>query len=100
MSDTNGTGLPVGVIGVGSMGQHHARIYNELPQAELVGVFDADDERAAEIADKHGTEAMGMHELLNAVSAVSIAVPTHLHFDIAQQCFGHGVAPLIEKPVA
>jgi Predicted dehydrogenases and related proteins len=82
------------------MGQHHARIYNELPQAKLVGVFDADDERAEEIADKYETEAMGMHELLDAVSAVSIAVPTHLHFDIAQQCFGHGVAPLIEKPVA
>lgn len=99
MPSTNGTGLNVGVIGVGSMGQHHARIYDELPAAELVGVFDADDERAATIAEKHETTPMGIDELLASVSAVSIAVPTQFHFDIAKQCLEHGVAPLIEKPV-
>jgi predicted dehydrogenase len=91
--------MPVGVIGVGSMGQHHARIYDELPGAELVGIFDADDERAREIAKKHDTDPMSMEELLPAVSAVSIAVPTQFHFDIAKQCLRHSVAPLIEKPV-
>ena len=99
MPNTNGTGLQVGVIGVGSMGQHHARIYDELPAAELVGVFDADTERAAEIADKHDAAAMEMDELLASVSAVSIAVPTQFHFDIAKRCLENGVAPLIEKPV-
>ena len=99
MPSTNGTGLKVGVIGVGSMGQHHARIYDNLPGAELVGVFDADSERAEEIAAKHDTVAMGMDELLAATTAVSVAVPTRFHFDIAKQCFEQGVSPLIEKPV-
>lgn len=99
MNNTNGTGLAVGVIGVGSMGQHHARIYDQLPAADLVGVFDVDDEQAASIAEKHDARAMAMDELLEAVSAVSIAVPTQFHFDIATQCLEMGVVPLIEKPV-
>lgn len=99
MPSTNGTGLKVGVIGVGSMGQHHARIYNQLAAAELVGVFDADTERAEEIAKKHETVAMGLDELLAATTAVSVAVPTQFHFEIATQCFDHGVSPLIEKPI-
>jgi len=99
MLSTNGTGLKVGVIGVGSMGQHHARIYDQLPAAELVGVFDADTDRAEEIADKHGTVAMEMGELLANTTAVSIAVPTQFHLEIAERCFEHGVSPLIEKPV-
>jgi predicted dehydrogenase len=99
MSNTNGAGLKVGVIGVGSMGQHHARIYDQLPVADLVGVYDADDEQTAEIAAKHNTKPMEMDELLDSVAAVSIAVPTRFHFDIAKQCLEEGVAPLIEKPV-
>jgi predicted dehydrogenase len=99
MYKTNGTGLSVGVIGVGSMGQHHARIYDELPTAELVGVFDADPEQAEEIADKHDTVAMELDELLEETAAVSVAVPTQFHFDIATQCFDHDTSMLIEKPV-
>jgi len=99
MPNTNGTCLNVGVVGVGSMGQHHVRIYDELPTAELVGVFDADSECAEEIANKHDTVAMELNELLEATTAVSVAVPTQFHFDIATQCFEHGVSPLIEKPV-
>jgi len=48
------TPVDVGVVGVGSMGQHHARAYSELSNANLVGVFDTDSDRAAEIAAKHG----------------------------------------------
>lgn len=99
MPSSNGTGLKVGVIGVGSMGQHHARIYNQLPVAELVGVFDADTDRAETIAEKHDTAAMELDELLAATTAVSVAVPTQFHFDIVTQCFEHGVSPLVEKPV-
>ena len=96
---TNGTSLQVGVIGVGSMGQHHARIYDQLPAAELVGVFDADGDRAREVANKYNVAPMELSELLDATSAVSIAVPTQFHFDIATQCLDQDVAPLIEKPV-
>lgn len=87
-----------GVIGVGSMGQHHARVYNELPGTTLVGVSDTDPERAAEIATEHGTTAMSRPELLAAVDVVSIAVPTRFHADIVQECIDAGVDVLVEKP--
>ena len=46
--------LEVGVVGVGSLGQHHARLYADIPSADLVGVFDTDAARSAEIAGKYG----------------------------------------------
>ena len=91
--------LDVGVIGVGSMGQHHARVYDELPGANLVGVYDVDDERAAEIAYKHSTEAMEVDPLLESVDAVSIVVPTQYHYELTTQCLDADVATFVEKPV-
>jgi predicted dehydrogenase len=88
----------VGVLGVGTMGQHHARIYRELPGAELVGVSDVDAERAAAIADEYGTAAMERDDLLSAVDAVSIAVPTPYHYDLALAAIERGVHVLVEKP--
>jgi predicted dehydrogenase len=93
------TRLDVGVIGVGSMGQHHARVYSELSNANLVGIFDTDSDRAAKIAAKHGADALELDELLKNVAAVSVVVPTEYHLTIAEQCLTAGVAPLIEKPV-
>lgn len=88
----------VGVIGVGSMGQNHARVYTELSTVELVGVADIDTDRAREIATRHGTRAMKKDELVAAADAVSIAVPTAHHYDIAHECIEAGVAVLVEKP--
>ncbi|HET7324686.1 MAG TPA: Gfo/Idh/MocA family oxidoreductase [Halococcus sp.] len=88
----------VGVIGVGSMGQNHARVYSELPNVELVGVFDVDAERANDIAVRYDTQAMGKSALIEAADAVSIAVPTAHHADIARACIEAGVNALIEKP--
>lgn len=90
--------LTAGVIGVGSMGQHHARIYNELPEATLVGVYDVDTEQATQIAEKNGTEALALDELLASVEVVSIAVPTAFHYEMATKAIDHGVHVLIEKP--
>ncbi|SEM02331.1 Gfo/Idh/MocA family protein [Haloferax larsenii] len=95
----NNNPIDVGVIGVGSMGQHHARVYSELPGANLVGVTDVDDDQAQTIARKHGTTAFEMDALLEHVDAVSIVVPTQFHLGTAEQCLTAGVAPLIEKPV-
>ncbi|TKR25452.1 Gfo/Idh/MocA family protein [Natronomonas salsuginis] len=89
----------VGVIGVGTMGQHHTRVYNELPTAELVGVADADAERAAEIAAEYSTRSFAVDELIDRVDAVTIAVPTKFHYDLARQCIDAGVDLLIEKPI-
>lgn len=97
-------GIDVAVIGVGRMGRHHARIYNELPHTRLVAVVDADDERGAEIADQHGCAACtSIEQLLRehpTVRAVSIAVPTHAHLETARALLPHGIACLIEKPLA
>lgn len=91
--------IPVGVIGVGSMGRHHARVYEELPGAELVGVHDADAATAREIADTYAVEVLSRDELLAAVEAVSVAVPTPYHLETARACVEAEVAALIEKPV-
>ena len=72
--------IPVAVVGTGHMGRHHARIYHELPDSELVGVVDVDAERAAEMAAKFNTQAYpSIEPLLGKVEAVTIAVPTVAH---------------------
>ncbi|MWV40034.1 Gfo/Idh/MocA family oxidoreductase [Natrialba sp. INN-245] len=91
--------IDVGVIGVGSMGQHHARVYDELPGANLVGVSDVDVEQAQEVAAKHDTEVMARDELLRVVDAVSVVVPTQYHYDLVTTCLDANVATFVEKPV-
>jgi predicted dehydrogenase len=91
-------GVGVGVVGVGAMGQNHARVYSELPGAHLVGLADADAERAAEVAAEMGTTAYTTPELLDRVDAVSVSVPTSYHADVAEECIDAGVHALVEKP--
>jgi predicted dehydrogenase len=90
--------IDAAVIGVGSMGRHHARVYSELPDVNLVGVYDVDDEAAREVAADNGTRTLALDELLAAADVASIAVPTPYHADIADQCIDHGVDVLVEKP--
>src|SRR5882672_5158638 len=93
--------LRVAVIGVGHLGKHHARILSSLPGVELVAVVDTNRERAAEIAAANGTRAVfDYRELLGKVDAVTIAVPTELHRDVALPFLKAGVAALVEKPMA
>ena len=93
--------IRVGVIGVGSLGQHHARIYSELEQAELVGVCDASADRAAEIAAKFKTRAFtSPDELAAHIEAASVVVPTDLHHAVAGRLMERGLHLLIEKPIA
>lgn len=90
--------LPVGVIGVGSMGAHHARIYAELPGVELVGVADNAWDRAKEVAEKYGTRACNRMTLLRAVDAVSVAVPTRVHESVVRDALEWDTHVLVEKP--
>ncbi|MDV3104097.1 UDP-N-acetylglucosamine 3-dehydrogenase [Thermococcus waiotapuensis] len=97
--------LRVGVVGVGMMGQHHVRVYSELAKerkVELVGIADADLERAKELAKKYGTVPYGDYSELarEGLDAVDIAVPTSLHKDVALEFINHGTSVLIEKPIA
>lgn len=97
-----GRPLRCGVVGVGRMGQHHARVYATIPGCSLVGVVDAGKERREEIAEKWSTKPMeSVEQLLEAgVDAVSIAVPTTFHKEAAEPLLKAGVACLIEKPLA
>jgi predicted dehydrogenase len=89
-----------GVAGVGSLGQHHARIYAALPGAELVGVYDANPARAAEIAARHSCPAFSSIEALGeAADAVSVVVPTDRHAQVALPLLAQGCHLLIEKPI-
>ena len=92
----------VGVIGVGAMGKHHVRIYHEMQDVELVGVADVNERAVAELAAEYNTEAfIDCEQLLhNDLDAVSIAVPTSLHKEIAYKAAQYGVHMLIEKPIA
>jgi predicted dehydrogenase len=91
----------VGVIGVGHLGQHHARLLAELPGVELAGVVDPNAPRAAESAAKYGTTARATSaDLLGSVDAISIAAPTAVHIELAMPFVAAGVAVLVEKPIA
>jgi len=92
--------LRTGVIGVGHLGQHHARLYAGLPGSTLVGIVDADSRRAKEIAERVGTAVCDdVGVLLKQVEAVSIAAPTSAHHAVARQCLEAGVHVLVEKPI-
>ena len=93
--------LKVGVVGVGHLGQHHARILASLPGVTLAGVVDTKPGRAEEIGSKHGVPGFtDATELLARVDAVSIAVPTVSHVEVALPFIERGVAVLVEKPLA
>lgn len=92
--------LKIGVIGVGYLGQHHARIFSELEHVELIGVADHDRVRAEEIAAKFGCAAFGdWKELVEKCDAVSIVTPTTTHHEIALACLKAGKDVFVEKPI-
>lgn len=94
--------MKVGVIGAGAMGQHHIRIYSELSGIELVGISDIDKVRVDEQAAKYHTEAFTDYKKLleHDLDAVSIAVPTKMHKEVALAAINAGVNILVEKPIA
>ncbi|MEM1157423.1 MAG: Gfo/Idh/MocA family oxidoreductase [Verrucomicrobiota bacterium] len=92
--------IQTGVIGVGSMGCSHARIYSELKQSEFIGVYDPNKRHARKIAEQYGCEAFdSLPDFLNSVEAVSIAAPTSKHYQLAELCMDCGVHVLVEKPL-
>ncbi len=95
--------MKVAVIGVGTMGRHHARVYSELPEAELVAISDADSFRAESTAQNFGIRAYTDHrEMLEKEKpdAVSVVVPTAMHERVGLDALDAGVNILIEKPIA
>ena len=91
--------IRTGVIGVGSMGQNHARVYNEI--SNLVGVSDSNIEQGGKIAERFGIPFyQNPEELLEKINAVSISVPTFLHLEYAKLAASLGVNMLVEKPLS
>ncbi len=92
--------IKVGVVGVGYLGKLHARIYSESEAVQLVGVADTDKGRAEEIARQTGSKPfVDYSELFGKVNAVSIAVPSGLHYRVASDFLNQGIDILIEKPI-
>jgi len=94
--------MKVAVVGAGSMGRNHARVYSELPEANLVAVVDEDYELAKAVADKHGAHAYRDYQEMHhheKPEAVSIAVPTALHERTGMVALDCGAHVLMEKPI-
>jgi UDP-N-acetylglucosamine 3-dehydrogenase len=95
--------LKVAVIGVGAMGRNHARVYDDMPQASLVGVADMDGPMAEEVARRYGGRAYTDYRQMldqEKPDAVTIAVPTLDHLPVALEVICRGIHLLIEKPIA
>ncbi|MBV9412954.1 MAG: Gfo/Idh/MocA family oxidoreductase [Acidimicrobiia bacterium] len=91
----------VAVVGTGQMGSNHCRVYANLKGANLVGVFDADSERAKRVADVNDCAVFAtLDELAGEVDAVSLAVPSALHAELGVRLLDRGIHCLIEKPLA
>ncbi len=88
------------VVGVGHLGRHHARIYAELPDVQLVAVADTNPRRAVGIAKRHHCEPYDdFRKIIGRVDLVSVAVPTESHFEISKTFLEAGVPVLVEKPI-
>ncbi len=95
--------VKVAVLGTGSLGQHHARIYSELHaagQVQLTGIYDSHPETARKVADKHKLHVFAsVAEAAAASDALNIVTPTKTHFDIAKALLAQGKHVLVEKPM-
>ena len=93
--------LEVGVVGVGHLGRHHARLYASMDGVRLIGVADRDLERARSIAAEYGCAAFqDAAALVGRVQAASVAVPTVYHREVAVALLAAGIDVLVEKPLA
>ncbi|MDR1926972.1 MAG: Gfo/Idh/MocA family oxidoreductase [Endomicrobium sp.] len=92
-------GIRTAVIGVGSLGQYHARILARHSNSKLEFVVDTDKKRAEKIAEVNKTNYLtDFNELIGKVDAVVISVPTHYHYKIAKPLLQSGIHCLVEKP--
>lgn len=92
--------LNVGVIGVGHLGKLHTKMFSQIPNCNLIGVFDSNLTQAKAVADEFNTKALAsIDELLRNVNAVSVAATTSAHYDVVKKCFEHNINVFVEKPI-
>lgn len=96
-----GKKLRVGVAGVGYLGRHHVRIYHELKElCEFAGIFEVDDERAAEVVDQYQCKRFSsLEEMASGCDAVSVVVPTDRHAEVSLPLLEGGCHLMVEKPI-
>ena len=91
----------VAVVGVGDFGRNHVRVYRQLEGVELVGILDADSERARRVAGEFGIGVLpDLESLSGRVDAASVAVPTSEHARMGCLLLAQGIDVLVEKPIA
>ena len=93
----------VGILGLGNMGRHHARIYHELPSANLLGIYDPNQEKCQELAAQYNCKSyISTDELLknNHIEAINIITPTNTHHEIALKTLKANKHTFIEKPIS
>ena len=90
----------IGVIGVGHLGQHHTKHYSKIDGANLVGVFDLNQDRCKSVATKYDIKPYDtLGELLEKTEALSVVTPTKDHKKVAEECINKGKHVFIEKPI-
>lgn len=92
--------LKIGVIGTGHLGKLHLKMFKQMANAEVVGIYDSNSEQAAKAAEEYSVSAeTDMHTLLSKCDAVSVAVSTTAHHKIGMQCLSSGKHIFVEKPI-
>jgi len=92
--------LKVGVIGTGHLGNLHTKMFYQLDNCELIGVFDSNYSTAKSVADEYGVKAFkNIDEIINEVQAVSIAATTSAHYELAKKCLENNIHVFVEKPI-
>ena len=92
--------LKIGIIGVGHLGKLHAKMFSGIKNCELIGIFDVNPENAKAAGDEFGLKVFESEKsLLDEVEAISVAVTTTAHYEVAKRCLESGVHVFLEKPI-
>ncbi len=92
--------LKIGVIGTGHLGKLHTKMFSEISNCELAGIYDANIEQAKSVGNEFGVPVFeNIEELLNSVNAVSVAATTRAHYELVKQSLQKNRHVFVEKPI-